>query len=403
MFLIFLKISIQKILKRGEILWVHDIRENICIDYLSATFSYIDADAKDDPSSPKSYSLFNERVLQIIELCGFKPDTAFKEKNTFYGYKDRYTFGEHIFIQLGGPVNAEGFNTVQLLLQGRGCRKFEEMNGDWHVLLKQLHEYRSSIKELHFAFDLFHNDYFSLDDLLAKVLSRQWTSFSQTIETQIREHRDGTVLKKSFYIGSIQSETCINFYDKKAQKTQEAKKEGKSYLDYAWVDTWFRIELRMKGERAKKVASLLLIQGMDDFAHFASGVLKKSLEFKTASGVEKMRDRNPWGKWKKFLRNAESVDITKQYDIETTLSKKEKWIGRSAANSLKLMWLKRLAITDSPESGENLFIKDIRRMINDKDEILTQKELDMLNDSLEKEYGMKRMKKQEVLEMLKNI
>lgn len=345
-----------------------NVENNILFDYLTCTF----------PTNVEHYKM-------LVFILGYDLEDEFEEPYAFHGYKKRYTFGEFIMIQVGGPKNGKGYITSQLEMSGQACREFEENGGSWKSLLFFLKQIDGNFTKLDIAHDVFNEKHFNLDLLFSKLRKLEFSSFSKITKYKFERGRNEEVTENQMYVGSQGSNTCINIYDKNCERHDKN-------ID-TWVNTWIRIEMRFRQARANTIVSQLLAFGFDEFNKYSSQLLFSLLDFKESDSSDKQISRRKtcqW--WLDFIQHAEKINIQNQAKVETTITKKNDWLERSARKSDVMVFL-----TD-PDN----YVKNLEKGMKKKNEKFTVKDLAIVNKDLKKK-GKPLLDMETALEMINNL
>jgi phage replication initiation protein len=232
------------------------------------------------------------------------------------------TYENHIHFKLFGPKNSLGQYTHSLELKGTGCREAEYLGIDWEEFFKYVHEHNLSVSTLHIAADVFTNKYFTMDELIKKSRKKEYVcSFRKYREVNGRINNDQT--GTSLYYGSRDGNQ-INIYDKKNERYHKGYEVDTNY--------WIRIEIRLKS-KANDFVRLFNAYGLKGFPTLYFGVLNGLLEFKSDRGSSRIKRRKTWYKWKKFIDQVDKIQVSNQYKVEQTISRRMKWFKRSVGKT----------------------------------------------------------------------
>ena len=131
---------------------------------------------------------------------------------------------------------------------------------------------------------------------------------------------------RTFYYGSAQSNARLCIYDKAAER----RAAGENFVGH-----WIRVELRLKEERAHKVAEHI-VNHPDTWQMWAAGLIKGYLDFKISSGDS---NKSRWvtaSWWDEFLGFVGKERITFSRVIRT-IEDTQEWFERQLAPSLCAM------------------------------------------------------------------
>lgn len=272
---------------------------NACIDWLQVTFK-------------------NEILLtKILDLLDMRRKDFF-ESSGMYGYsKGLYSEGITVLYR---PHNVE--MGIHLQLSGTGCRILEQKEGfSWVDFLNRIKDFENegieiNISRLDIALDD-HRGYFTLKELINKVKRGELTSkFKKAVRIETIDIETGKSEGNTVYFGRASSNIRIRMYE----KAHELRYKYKG-IEIDENETWNRIELQLRNERAKKMFEILLSNDQNDFSKEVKGVLSNYLQFRSRS-KDKNKSRWPiWKKWKNFIGEVEKIKLT--------ISEKEKGLIHS--------------------------------------------------------------------------
>ncbi len=291
---------------------------NFCIDYFSMVIN-------------ESFT-FDSPTMNLL-FSALKID---KNKYTLCaqhnGYKTTLCYEEFIYISYGGTTTSSyDQETIHLELKGQGCRKFEELGGNWIDLLECAVKF-GKMKRLDIAYDDFTGclDYMKLID---KTINHEYSSVCKSLPV-IMFSKDGNEFKSfSITFGSRTSARQLQIYDKKTER------EAKNYKVLN-LKSWTRIEARFKDKFADEIKDLVLISLYNkNFDVIAKGLIRNIVEYKEKRDEKNAGRVKNWGVWDNLLKDSERIDVKCQYDLEKTITKKANRMKRSVSKTLKMIYL----------------------------------------------------------------
>ena len=309
----------------SDVRWVSNthltstLEKNFCIDYFSMviveTFDF---------DSPHMRRLF--KSLKIDK-------NKYSLTSQHNGYKYTLVFEEFIFLSYGGTTTeSNGIETIHLEMKGEGCRKLEQIGGDWKELL-ECAIYFGIMKRIDLAMDDFTGT-INYDELIKKCWNHEYCSISHKPPVVMCSKDDGKYNSFSVTFGSRNSERLLQIYDKKTER------ESKNY-NVVTIDNWTRFEARYRNKFADEIKDLVLISLYENnFDIFVKGIIKSVVEFKVPNNDVRNRGRaDNRDVWDKLLDGADRVDVRCQYDLEKSIVKKAHWMKKAVSKTLKTIFL----------------------------------------------------------------
>ena len=329
---------------------------NFCIDYFSMVIN-------------ENFSFDSETIKKLFSALKIDKN-KYTISSQHNGYKTTLCYEEFIYISYGGEKTSsnEG-ETIHLELKGQGCRKFEELGGNWIELLECAHDF-GKMKRIDIAYDDFTGclDY---EKLIKKTIKREYSSVCKSFPI-IMYSKDNKEFKSfSITFGSRMSSRQLQIYDKKTER------ESKHYKIMN-LKSWTRIEARFKDKFADEIKELVLISLYEkNFDIVAKGLIRNIVEYKEKRDEQHAGRVKNWDVWDKLLKNSERVDIKCQYDLEKTLVKKANWLKRSVSKTLKTIYL----------SNPSNFYDFINYLLSTDLEKLENTDLSVVNNAKDKYLG----------------
>jgi phage replication initiation protein len=253
----------------------------------------------------------DEIILQVLSLS--LADFIELPKGR-YGYKKQKVCG-HISVLFDG---AEDMGT-HVILSGQGCR---ELEADCNLLqlFDQVLLFDGKFTRIDVAVDDKTGEVIPFARIQKAIrkgyVSSRWRTSTEFIK---RTLQDGKIIGNTINIGSKQSKMYLRIYDKAME--QESTEES-----------WIRMELQVRDERAEKLQMVLLFD--DNVGRIFSQVLNNYIKI-----LKPCRDSNksrwqiaPW--WSSIILEVGKLKLTRQPEnrsVEDVRNWVEKQIGPSLA------------------------------------------------------------------------
>lgn len=270
-----------------------------------------------------AYHHIIRNVLRIDESW------MFKEKNSWYGYEERYSLG-NIFVL----TSSDAEKGTLLELKGQGCREFEgflEAQGrDWYSFFDLAMREGCVFKRL----DLAINDIFGIldireltqkckdDECISKF--RSWKSY-RSGELIRKDEKEG--MGYTLYIGSLKSDVYFCIYEK---DYEQYIKKG---IEIEEVPIKNRFEIRLMNDRAEH--AVIDLMTFRDGEETAFSIINRYLRF---ADKDPEKDRESWKtneRWSWFIGDHRNkLKLTTQpepYSPHRTL----RWLAHQVAPSWK--------------------------------------------------------------------
>lgn len=342
---------------------------NLCIDWLSCSFDFIQMNYKNAPMYSWQYNDYRvglEKLEQLFALLTYSnPDERTFHEESRNGYKGGYfVLGENIKIYFTGPVNKNGLYTNFLDMTGAGCKDFIERGGDFVKLFDWLLANGAKFTRVDTAVDVFSTEYFDIDKIETYVEQHSYISPLHAWEIVKSGDRTAEVhTGKTVYIGSKKnSNTFVCIYDKKLEQFTKGIE--------VFTDAWIRVEIRFKQDRAEWFIPKFLqhAKGDKDYS-FIINALYTILDFREKTTSKNRNDWKPCKWWLDFLGNAEKADFGSIEKSPLTINKNKDWLERSASKIMARLFY----------FNPNNFMQDILTMIIKKHEELDNGDFEAIN------------------------
>lgn len=294
---------------------------NVSIDWLSFTLPYTDESMK------KATSLGDGFDVEDVDYGRFKYTAGVKilDGGNVYFNSNRKEMGIHVAL-----------NSASLAIIDLRPLQLVNLIRDWGGVVKRL--------------DLAFDDYEGLldtDEMYRKILAGEVTTRYRTV-SRISNGKVGIAEKMgdTINIGRRSSESFIRIYDKAAEQLMKGKELS------AGVESWVRVELETKGDKAEAVARLL---GGTAFAsertagQEAANLLYGLLDFKVPSEGDENKTRWETAEWwVEFVRATEKKKLSMPKK-EKSIEKSKVWVKNQVGAVLAMIILSK--DDDNGESG----------------------------------------------------
>ena len=336
------------------------------IDWLTITFTFYN---KNESSLTKRYGKTFDDVKkdsdimnELLKILHYDKTEITSTNYPIGPYKDgMWTLGENIKILFGGPETSTSSYSNKLEISGAGCRDFEGRGGSYKELFLFFKKHNGHFTRVDNAFDVFTNQYFTIDKLIYYIQNNSYSSPLCTgrIYTSFdRKGRTGI----SLYLGSEKARTTlICIYDKKL----EIESKGKiSDFEY-----WYRVEIRYYQDRAEWFINNFLTEKDLNNDDYMSKALFKNLDFKDINYKNKEVSQRPTATfWKEFLGVSEKAEFGSIDEYITTIEKRKEYIANNAGRSLAVLYLQ-----------DPFFLNSILKICMDKIGEIDPKDIEAIN------------------------
>ena len=236
-------------------------------------------------------------------------------------------FYEGIKIGIDGQAGWEYY----IHMSGKGCRTFEDIQGDNFSWEKFLFNLSLKIKCNEVALtriDLACDEYdnvLNLERAERYILQKKY--LTRCPDSSIRLTKFG---EECLYVGSPQSKTLLRIYNKKLER-------GYSKEDFEEIEYWHRCELQLRDEHAQQVV-IEIGEGQNIGKVFA-GHTRYHFNFLTKENKrDGCQSRIPvatW--WNSFLCNASEIAWSQTPGSEYNMHRLQKYAIGNAGSSIKTM------------------------------------------------------------------
>ena len=282
------------------------LKKNVVIDYLKVRFS-------------RSFNYKDNKFRPLLNALKVQYDIF--DKNTVLpgGCVDSYTYDATVNIFNFGDncLDSNGERIWCLEMKGQTCREFEQRDGDWLILFKEIMKLNGTCTRIDLTLDDFENS-ITKKELLNKIYKREYVSCYKNAPVIIVNNGFSITFGRN-------SKKTLCIYDKLLER------EDKNIP--VLVDSWMRYESRFKENQGHE-AFLETINALENntLDILVKSLIKGLVDFKTRNNYsEKNKDKaKTWTKRNKLLDESERIKISNQGNIEKSITKSCLWLGNSA-------------------------------------------------------------------------
>lgn len=254
------------------------------------------------------------------------------ENNSINGYASTIFIGEHIRLNLAGPMTSNDLPSTQLLMSGQACREFEEhYRGDWFDLFGFLTKFHEQLGDRKFNGSFKRID-IAIDDFTGKEMTPYFLEEYARKGYWIGSYQTLTLIDSISFRGDIESKgysltfgrtgsNMLQIYDKKLERKSKN-------LEYADSEVWYRYEMRFIDPKSNNVVELYKRHYvLDNLNELAFSLLNTCIEFKVPN-LNDIQNIDRWEtlpEWNQFVNYVKKVDIKNHLPKETTIESKKLW------------------------------------------------------------------------------
>lgn len=272
----------------------------------------------------------------IVEILRLETKTFTKMETGRFGYRTQLKWNEgNLYIMFNGNESENLPETVDrmgvhVMMTGSGCRQYENRYELKTLLLYlTILDDKVNFSRVDIAINDLENRVIDFSRIHGAAIKGYFTSrWSKWDEVNSRQCSTGEFLGRTMYFGSQASSIFCRIYDKTLER--KAKSEEKT----AESETWTRLEVVYKKERAKKVVYHIIDRNLS-VGTAIRGTLKQYLRFirpPKTSDVNKARwPTAKW--WDDLLANVEKLRLTSKREAKT-IGEMEAWIDRQIAPTM---------------------------------------------------------------------
>lgn len=285
-----------------------DISLGALVDYVSFTFSSI------------------ARPSEAMLALGFDPSLFERLPHGRYGYLYGLSYSS-ISFYYGTPQNCNDMG-VHMDITGSGCRVVERfpLFENWRSFAQRLVGLAGHATRFDIAVDDFKG-HLSLRTVQRAIEHGQYCGkFRRSMNIRSFELADGSSLGETIYFGSLSSDFCVRFYDKRSERY------AKGFVDLP--DFYNRYEVQLR--RARADACLNAVASGVGPGDIVLGLLHNSISFRIDNG-DSHKSRWPVAKWwSRFVGDIEKISFYTPPEFPTVLSKLH-WVSRSTIRALAVI------------------------------------------------------------------
>lgn len=303
------------------------LANNISLDWLSFTLAYSDKNMAHARSLGNGYKM----IEQDFGRFQYNASTKMLDGAHIYYNMQRKNMGIHVALNAGSLALLD-YRPLQLV----------NMIEDWG----------GTVKRLDLAFDDF-GDLLNVDKMHVKILAGEVATRYRGV-TRISGGQVGETEKMgdTVNLGSRKSDSFIRIYDKAA----EQKARGEDLPE--GVETWVRVELELKKDKAHAVARLLgqsASVGTISAGQEAANLLYGLLDFKEVDTNDVNKSRWPTSDWwMKFIRATGKRKLSLPKQVKS-LDRAKKWFNNQVSATIAMIVLSEL--DDRGESGWDFIVR----------------------------------------------
>lgn len=304
------------------------IEDSVFLDWLSFTFKLVEGNCDNYFYD----QIFNDKIFtSFLDYFNLSKIDCVQEEYGLNGYQFGLKLGENIKVYFAGKqTKSDDYMTCQVLMSGIACREIETLKEDfdWLDFIRFLkNDLMVNFKRIDFSRDTFNDKYFTLKDIVDKVLKLEYSSPVKKYSYILGASRSGFDEGETIYIGSYQSsKRYMRIYNKKLER------ESTDLNIWVEQDIWVRFEYVLQGEYADLLAEELIKS--NSLIEKWNEVVLGFLMFKDSD----LKDTNlsRVSNWKPWLDFCSCNEITKlkQVKIETSIERKEHYIMRMVSKML---------------------------------------------------------------------
>lgn len=317
-------------------------RMSYSVDYLTFSFPFefrypLDAIETNGKALNQLHRILNALYLSRETMEETFPNNGFK-----YAYEWQvpivYKGEKNPRTRLSYYLVSNELDIGNIELTGACCRDFERRYRDctgevdvddlWKDLLEKVIQLQGSFSRIDIAFDCFDSpeDHGFIWFYKKIYLERAYSSPIGYLDPRTpTDDRKNTYDEQTLTLGKGSSQVQICIYNKKLEQLQQGKK-----ADY---NSWIRIEIRFKKDRANAFVAGLLNQ-WENKTSYCVGVLKHYLQIKEKpKGYDSLewvprKVRKSWKTdpyWQDLFENTEKMKLVHLDDETTTIQGKKKY------------------------------------------------------------------------------
>ena len=258
-----------------------------------------------------SFSSDSLDVVGLLRMLGMS-DVTFTEQQSGsrlrYGHRVSY---DGISIHYTDSEDGRHTEGICLEMSGQGCRDFESFgSGDWVTLFRECLSFSGHFTRLDVAFDDF-SGVIPLDIMADMARKGLFTSRLHRMQVfyDVPNHLELDHAALTVMHGSRESDICIRFYDKRAERA-------------AWDEFshWVRAEIQTRSGTASGFIQEYLDRDCLYLGDLFCDVLDNYLAYRCNSPTDQNLRRSPYAPWwQRFVADAAAISIHSKKGVDYNL------------------------------------------------------------------------------------
>jgi len=284
---------------------------------------------------------------------------------------------------------------IHVIMSGRGCRDYEDLNLEWLDLFNILKEnFDYNITRIDIAIDSFTNEYYDMQKLRDYINNGQVVSrFKSSTEFMQKSLSTSDIESETIWFGSRTSDIQIVFYNKLYERNN-ASYEVSDDIKY-----WYRCETRFRNERAKTLVECFVLN--DNYMNVINEVLYNYLDFKDYNVTESNKSRwitSKW--WLDFLETNKKLSLKVNLK-ESSITRKKMWLDKSVSKSELLVYLSNLSLNND-YTLDKYSINYLVDILKEGSKNITSRDISLINEYRIK-CGYQPLSDKDLIDLLSNL
>lgn len=267
----------------------------------------------------------------IVQILNLRLEEFSRTEKGRFGYTNQLKWSEgNLFVMFNDQEDSSDRMGVHVMISGQGCRQYESHH-TFHNLLFYLTILDEKVKfsRVDIAIDDFSDRLINFTRIHQAAIQGHFTSrWNKWDEVNSRQCATGEFLGRTMYFGSQSSSIFCRIYDKSLER--KAKSDG----DEEIPETWTRLEMVYKKERAQKLVYHLIDRNLA-VGDAIRGTLRQYLRF---IQPPKIKDDNkarwpdaPW--WAELLAGIDRLQLTSRQETKS-IDEMESWVDKQIAPTI---------------------------------------------------------------------
>ena len=302
----------------------NEINVNVCIDWLTFMVPYTE------------HNFYN--ILLLLKLDYDSYEQTAGNYNNMFSYLRRY--GDVVIKIPESYTNPTYRDTYfEVDLSGQACRSFEDRKGSWMALLTEIVESNGHATRIDTPIDDFSGNIIPISEVVRKLSEKEYVATFQnlTVNGNLTDILNGNYGNFTLYLGRRGSDRSMCIYNKIGERIHAGMDVYATY--------WIRYEMRFAHEKANKLLTMIVDNGMDYFTELVTSSVLCFLDFRnpTIDGIP-TNDSNKsrwdvWENWREFLQATSKIKLKVQNDVESSITKKKIWFDKSISGMITQFYL----------------------------------------------------------------